>query len=96
MARVAADPARVPAAAVPGGWRGITYYRLHGSPKMYYSAYAAEFVAGLAARLKQDAADHRDVYVIFDNTTFGAATRNARELAEVLRVPEQLRTSSCG
>lgn len=43
VARVAADPARVPAAAVPGGWRGMSYYRLHGSPKMYYSSYDAVY-----------------------------------------------------
>ncbi|MBW3545839.1 MAG: DUF72 domain-containing protein, partial [Bacteroidetes bacterium] len=29
-ARVAADPARVPAAAEPGGWPDLVYYRLHG------------------------------------------------------------------
>ena len=39
IARVAADPARVPAAARPGGWRGMTYIRLHGSPLMYRSSY---------------------------------------------------------
>ena len=38
IARVAADPARVPQAAVPGGWRGLAYYRLHGSPAMYRSS----------------------------------------------------------
>lgn len=37
IARVAADPASVPAAALPGGWEGLAYYRLHGSPKIYYS-----------------------------------------------------------
>jgi uncharacterized protein YecE (DUF72 family) len=30
VARVAADPAVVPAAAEPGGWPGLTYRRLHG------------------------------------------------------------------
>ena len=35
IARVAADPARVPSAAEPGGWSGFRYYRLHGSPKIY-------------------------------------------------------------
>src|SRR5687768_11803231 len=39
VARVAADPARVPEAAEPGGWDGLVYYRLHGSPRMYYSSY---------------------------------------------------------
>ena len=54
VARVAADPARVPAGAEPGGWRGLTYYRLHGSPKMYYSAYSEPFIASLAIRLRRD------------------------------------------
>lgn len=31
VARVAADPARVPAAGEPGGWPGLVYFRLHGS-----------------------------------------------------------------
>jgi uncharacterized protein YecE (DUF72 family) len=41
VARVAADPAVVPQAAEPGGWGGLVYYRLHGSPKVYHSAYPA-------------------------------------------------------
>jgi uncharacterized protein YecE (DUF72 family) len=39
VARVAADPAVVPAAAEPGGWSGLTYRRLHGSPAMYATSY---------------------------------------------------------
>jgi uncharacterized protein YecE (DUF72 family) len=41
VARVAADPAVVPQAAEPGGWGGLVYYRPHGSPKVYFSTYAA-------------------------------------------------------
>ncbi len=84
MARVAADPARFPAAATPGGWRGFSYYRLHGSPRIYYSAYPPEFIAALAAQVKKERAAGRDVWVIFDNTTLGAATRNALDLARAL------------
>ncbi len=40
IGRVAADPARVPEAAGPGGFTGTVYYRWHGSPRMYYSAYS--------------------------------------------------------
>ena len=32
IARVAADPACCPGADQPGGWRGLDYWRLHGSP----------------------------------------------------------------
>ena len=49
VARVAADPARVPAAAVPGGWPGLVYYRWHGTPEMYVSAYPSAAVEALAA-----------------------------------------------
>ena len=45
VARVAADPARVPDAALPGGWTGLRYYRLHGSPRMYYSEYDPDVAA---------------------------------------------------
>ena len=77
---MAADPARVPAAGSPGGWRGMTYYRLHGSPKVYYSAYPPEFIRTLAGRLSEELPPERDSWVIFDNTTLGAATRNALDL----------------
>jgi uncharacterized protein YecE (DUF72 family) len=85
IARVAADPARVPEAAEPGGWRGLTYYRLHGSPRMYYSAYTDEYLDALAARLQEAAGESREVWCIFDNTTLGAATRNALDLRERLQ-----------
>ena len=80
VARVAADPARVPEAALPGGWPGLTYYRLHGSPRVYYSEYEAAFIADLAARLNGSAA--AETWCIFDNTTSGAATGNALSLQE--------------
>ena len=55
VARVAADPAVVPAAAEPGGWDGLVYYRLHGSPKVYYSAYPDEYLEALAKTLTRAA-----------------------------------------
>jgi uncharacterized protein YecE (DUF72 family) len=84
VARVAADPARVPAAAEPGGARELVYHRLHGSPRMYYSAYDADFIARLAARVRADAAGGREVWCIFDNTAAGAAARNALDLLAAL------------
>jgi uncharacterized protein YecE (DUF72 family) len=38
VARAAVDPGVVPQASDPGGWDGLIYHRLHGSPKQYYSA----------------------------------------------------------
>ena len=84
VARVAADPARVPAAADPGGSRQLTYFRLHGSPKVYYSSYSNEYIDRLADRLRREAADERTVWCIFDNTTLGAATGNALALSATL------------
>jgi uncharacterized protein YecE (DUF72 family) len=82
VARVAADPARVPEAAFPGGWPNPTYFRLHGSPRMYYSEYGEAFMADLAAQLRSGAA--AETWCIFDNTVSGAAIGNALHLAERL------------
>jgi uncharacterized protein YecE (DUF72 family) len=76
VARVAADPALVPAAAEPGGWPALTYRRLHGSPVIYESAYDDKLLAGLAKQLA-DEARTAEVWCVFDNTKFGAATSDA-------------------
>jgi len=80
VARVAADPARVPAAAAPGGWPGLAYWRLHGSPVMYRSSYA-DRIPALAARIG-DATGER--WCIFDNTASSAATADALSLSAAL------------
>jgi uncharacterized protein YecE (DUF72 family) len=79
IARVAADPATVPDAAIPGGFDGLVYYRLHGSPRTYYSAYTPEYLATLAQSLPVGV----DAWVIFDNTASGAAIHNALELSNL-------------
>jgi uncharacterized protein YecE (DUF72 family) len=78
IARVAADPARHPGADAPGGWRGLSYYRLHGSPKMYYSEYAPDVRTTLRERMERGDAD--ETWCIFDNTASGAALPNALTL----------------
>lgn len=79
VARVAADPARVPAAALTGGWTGLRYYRLHGSPRTYFSAYSEEYLDRLGASLR---AVKGETWCIFDNTGGGAAIGNALYLSE--------------
>jgi uncharacterized protein YecE (DUF72 family) len=81
IARVAADPAVVPRAAEPGGWSGLCYYRLHGSPRMYYSAYQRVAIDALAQRLT---GENGTAWCIFDNTAEGAATHDAMTLAGIL------------
>lgn len=77
VSRVAADPPVVAAAAEPGGWHGLRYLRLHGSPRVYYSEYGADQLAGFAPLLTSASAS---VWCIFDNTAAGAAIANALAL----------------
>jgi uncharacterized protein YecE (DUF72 family) len=81
IARVAADPARHPAAATPGGWPGLRYWRLHGSPRVYWSAYDEAALKALAGDIR--AADV-ETWCVFDNTASGAAAANALTLQNLL------------
>jgi uncharacterized protein YecE (DUF72 family) len=78
ISRVAADPAKVAVAAKPGGASSLAYYRLHGSPRVYYASYEPAWLAALADTVRQCRAD--DIWIIFDNTASGAAAANARAL----------------
>lgn len=80
VARVAADPGVCPEAAVPGGWRGLSYWRLHGSPAIYRSSYG-DRIANYAGLLERDAAG-REVWCIFDNTASSAAMGDALALMQ--------------
>lgn len=82
VARVAADPAPHPQAATPGGWTGFAYWRWHGSPQMYRSGYGEARLRPLAQALAQSPA--AQTWVIFDNTTLGAAAADALLLGDLL------------
>ena len=84
VARVAADPARVPAAAEPGGDPRVVYIRLHGSPRMYWSGYDRLALQALAGHLRDAAARAEQVWCVFDNTASGAATSDALALQTLL------------
>ena len=84
VARVAADPARVTEAAVPGGSSRIAYFRLHGSPRIYWSRYDLSFLASLATQLEHAAGRVREVWCTFDNTASSSAVPNALEVMERL------------
>jgi uncharacterized protein YecE (DUF72 family) len=77
IARVAADPAPVPSAGVPGGYDRIVYYRLHGSPRVYYSAYSPEVLTQITQTIEQKAAEGISTWCVFDNTALGFATTDA-------------------
>lgn len=68
--------------AAPVG--GVVYYRLHGSPRMYYSAYNDAFVQALAQHMVADARRAEAVWCIFDNTAEGAATADALAMQDLL------------
>ena len=85
IARVAADPAPVPGAGEPGGWQGLRYYRLHGSPRIYYSPYSEEVLTATAERLMHDAAAGTRSWCIFDNTAAFAATHDALHTRDLVR-----------
>lgn len=79
ICRVAADPARALDADLPGGWPGLRYFRLHGAPRIYYSAYDGAFLRTLKRRL-DFASSSGETWCILDNTAAGAALDNALDL----------------
>jgi uncharacterized protein YecE (DUF72 family) len=88
ITRVAADPTRQPNSKpsqipLPGGWPGLAYFRLHGSPRTYYSNYDSRCLTALAHTVS-GLASTTEVWVIFDNTALGHAFTNARELQDHL------------
>jgi uncharacterized protein YecE (DUF72 family) len=86
IARVAADPPRVPGLEAPGGWPGLVYYRWHGSPRPYFSPYSSADLDRLAAAIRQSTVD---TWCIFDNTGSGSAAGNALDLVARLTPPDE-------
>ena len=78
VARVAADPPRHERDGVPGGDTRWVYYRWHGSPRIYWSAYDDARLTALATAIGKQKAE--DIWCIFDNTAAGAALDNALRL----------------
>ena len=62
----------------PGGLSSLAYFRLHGSPRRYYSSYGAEFLDRLVLKVR-DLPATRD-WCIFDNTASAAAIQKALAL----------------
>jgi uncharacterized protein YecE (DUF72 family) len=83
IARVAADPSKAAGGDEPGGWDGLAYYRLHGSPVAYRSSYDDGRLETYAVRLKA-IAPRAPAWCIFDNTASGAAARDALTLVALV------------
>lgn len=73
---VGADPRPVSSAPAVLEYES-RYYRLHGSPRIYYSEYTEEFLHQFKER---EALNRADTWVIFDNTALGHAYQNALAL----------------
>jgi len=80
ISRVSADPPPVAGAHEPAGWPGRLYWRLHGRPRKFYSAYGAADLADLDARLRA-VPDDTEAWCIFNNTATEAGLVNATDLA---------------
>lgn len=74
--RVGADPSPIAADASPSDFGTCRYWRLHGSPKIYYSPYAREAFAVFAAQARCASA-LAPAWVVFDNTALGHAVADA-------------------
>ncbi|MEO9336196.1 DUF72 domain-containing protein [Mesorhizobium sp. SB112] len=77
ISRVAADPPPVPDATSPGGWNGLAYFRMHGSPRIYHSNYEPDRIETIAGNMK---AANAESWCIFDNTAQFHALENALSL----------------
>ena len=79
IGRVTADPAVLDAGA---GWQGVQYWRLHGSPRIYHSAYGPERLQTFALQLSHSVAAGIPTWCIFDNTASGHAVADALYLLD--------------
>jgi uncharacterized protein YecE (DUF72 family) len=85
IGRVAADPSPITGGEVPGGWSGVRYWRMHGSPRVYYSDYDLQRLQALAAKIQLSVEAGAETWCIFDNTASGCAPGNALDLRGLLR-----------
>lgn len=83
VARVAADPPRVPEAGAPGGSVDHAYFRWHGSPRVYYSSYSRARLEDFAAQVTKQRGTN--TWCIFDNTARHAAWADARSFTVSLK-----------
>jgi uncharacterized protein YecE (DUF72 family) len=76
--RVNADPAPKGCEVAVLSATSFSYWRLHGSPKIYYSPYSAEYLQRIRALIA--GTPNGEFWCIFDNTAAGAAWSDAEGL----------------
>jgi uncharacterized protein YecE (DUF72 family) len=83
IARVRADPERCFAERY--GSERFEYLRLHGSPVIYRSEYSPDYLKEVSDQIAHAQDAGKEIWCIFDNTTFGHSIANAAELMTLLR-----------
>ncbi|HEX2617548.1 MAG TPA: DUF72 domain-containing protein, partial [Flavobacteriales bacterium] len=86
IARVAADPPRGTDLFRVDGARSTAYFRLHGSPRIYWSAYTEEDLQPFAEAIRAAKKGGAEAWVMFDNTAGGHAIPNALRMMQLLGV----------
>ena len=61
----------------------IVYYRFHGVPKLYFSAYETAFLQQIANTISTNK-QVKETFIYFNNTATMAAIENAKELGNLL------------
>ncbi len=84
IAVVAADPPLITWSLLPQGDHSLCYFRLHGQPRVYWSAYEEATLVDLSRNATDLLRAGSSVWVIFDNTASGEAALNARRLQELM------------
>ena len=82
---VAADPPLITDALMPMGDLSLRYFRLHGSPRVYWSSYSDAFLNELATRIVEILRADQAVWTIFDNTAAGAGASDALRLQRMVK-----------
>ena len=82
---VAADPPLLYTDLRPSGYPHLVYFRLHGSPRVYWSSYSDDFLHPLSEQVCDLLKAGEQVWVVFDNTAAGAGATDALRLKDLIR-----------
>ncbi|SFH74997.1 DUF72 domain-containing protein [Planctomicrobium piriforme] len=88
---VQADPSPVVLRTEREDFGRPVYLRLHGAPRVYYSAYSDTQLLKIDQQIRKWAESADDVWCIFDNTAAGAAIDNALQLRSYQNLTKPLR-----